>query len=534
MMDYFVTCTIISVCCLFASLGMKSAPSRLNFYVIMLALIAWFVPWQYFSQLPLFESTSQYTVNVAEFSFLNTLIAPTDAQVITSESSIIAPVSWLPSLNHIFSVLLFSGIGLFTLRVAMYVKLVKNLKANSSLYSTSKRANCIYPIRFTSIGGPAFATGLVNPVVWLTPEMENRKELNSVIEHELTHLQQGDIYWTWLICFIESVFWWNPICSKLARLAKEQLELSCDEKCMRKLKGKYQLDLASLLLSEHEKKSKYNFFTPPLLNIEHSKSFNIQRIKMLNKEKTMKSKHMVMALAALSFSALAAAQIVDENPKNEQHSAQKQPAASNQYNQQLAQLLEVAGDAKSDQPTQLIQTAKNIQKWYANRDVLSGFEEGKIKLESYTLLVHVFSKLEQYEDILSAYETWYPAGSNPPYFTKNSLANAYIQLGRYELAIAELEGLSRELDGNLHEGSAGNLALAYIYSADYDKALDTLQQASLEGSAYGDVLKYYIFDQQNNQTKMAELKGRLPAAFAVTPALLPRVGIPQSPLLAKL
>lgn len=534
MMDYFVTCTIISVCCLLASLGMKSAPSRLNFYLLMLALIAWFVPWQYFSQLPFSEGVSAYTVNVAEFGLLNTFAAPKNTQIALSEGAISAPVSWLPSLNHIFIVLLFSGVCLFTLRVAMYVKLVKKLQANSSLFSTSKRANCIYPIRSTSIGGPAFATGLVNPIIWLTPEMKNRKELNSVIEHELTHLQQGDIYWTWLICCIESVFWWNPICTKLARLAKEQLELSCDEKCLRKLKGKYQLDLASLLLSEHEKKSNNNFFTPPLLNIEHSKSFNIQRIKMLNKEKTMKSKHMVMALAALSFSALAAAQIVDENPKNEQHNAQKQPAASNQYNQQLAQLLAVAGDAKSEQPTQLIQAAKNIQKWYANRDVLSGFEEGEIKLESYTLLVHIFSKLEQYEDILSAYETWYPAGSNPPYFTKNSLAHAYIQLGRYELAIAELEELSKELNGNLHAGSAGNLALAYIYSADYDKALDTLQQASLEGSAYGDVLKYYIFDQQNNQTKMAELKGRLPAAFAVTPALLPRVGIPQSPLLAKL
>ena len=288
MMDYFVTCTIISVCCLLASLGMKSAPSRLNFYVIMLALIAWFIPWQYLSQLPLFESTSQYTVNVAEFSFLNTLIVPYSAQATTSESSIVTSVSWLPSLKHILTVLLLSGIGLFILRIMLYVKLVKKLQVNSSLYKTSKRANCIYPIRFTSIGGPAFATGLVNPVVWLTPDMKNREELNSVIEHELTHLQQGDIYWTWLICAIESVFWWNPICLKLARLAKEQLELSCDEKCMRKFKGKYQLDLASLLLSEHEKKSKNNFFIPPLLNIEHSKSFNVQRIKMLNKEKTIK------------------------------------------------------------------------------------------------------------------------------------------------------------------------------------------------------------------------------------------------------
>lgn len=60
-----------------------------------------------------------------------------------------------------------------------------------------------------------------------------------------------------------------------------------------------------------------------------------------------------MAVAALSFSALAAAQIVDENTKNEQYSAHKQPAASNQYNQQLAMLLEVAGDAKSEQSTKL-------------------------------------------------------------------------------------------------------------------------------------------------------------------------------------
>ena len=93
----------------------------------------------------------------------------------------------------------------------------------------------------------------------------------------------------------------------------------------------------------------------------------------------MKSKHIVMAIAALSFSALAAAQIVDENTKNEQYSAQKQPAASNQYNQQLAMLLEVAGDAKSEQSTKLVQTALNIQKWFANRDAYSGDGEHRFR-----------------------------------------------------------------------------------------------------------------------------------------------------------
>ncbi|KKN62734.1 hypothetical protein LCGC14_0509070 [marine sediment metagenome] len=535
MTDYLLTCTLISLCILLTVKGLKNAPARLNFYILMTALACWFVPWQYFSQLPLFEGANRYTFNVAELIPDVKALIPNAEQVATKDELQSDMGIWdlLPSLSNVFMVLVLAGFGLFLLRMGLYVKLIKNLYINSKPSPELKHINNQYPIRLTTHTEPAFATGLIKPVIWLESTMTHRKELDSVIQHEVTHLQQGDIYWTWLICFIESVFWWNPICLKLTGLAREQLELSCDELCMQKLKGKYQLDLASLLLQEQSAGSSPNFFTPPLLNIAHSKSFNIQRIKMLNKEKTMKSKYLVMVAAAMSFSALAAAQIVDGSSDNKQQSnnTSQAPVKSEVYNQQLAQLLKSAAGAKSDNPELLNQAAQGIQDWHLNRDKLTGFEEAEIKLQSFRLLNHVYSKLEQYEDILSAYEKWYEQGSNPPYFLKNSLATAYIQLGRYELAVAELEDLSKQLEGKLHVGSADNLALAYIYLDDYDKALKTLEQVDAKDDVYGNILKYYVYDKQNNRKKMDEIKSKIPEVFAVTPALLPQSGIPGSQLL---
>ena len=538
MTDYLLTCTLISLCILLTVKGLKNAPARLNFYILMIALACWFVPWQYFSQLPLFEGTNRYTFNVAQLIPDVKALIPNAEQVATKDElqSNISIWDLLPSLSNVFMVLVLAGFGLFLLRMGLYVKLIKNLYINSKPSPELKHINNQYSIRLTTHTEPAFATGLIKPVIWLESTMINREELDSVIQHEVTHLQQGDIYWTWLICFIESVFWWNPICLKLTGLAREQLELSCDELCMEKLKDKYQLDLASLLLKKQNVISKNNFFTPPLLNIAHSKSFNIQRIKMLNKEKTMKSKYLVMVAAAMSFSALAAAQIVDGNTSSKQQSSKTSqvPVKSEAYNQQLAQLLKSAAGAKSDNSELLTQAAQGIQQWHLNRDKLAGFEEAEIKLQSFRLLNHVYSKLEQYEDILSAYEKWYEPGSNPPYFLKNSLATAYIQLGRYELAVVELEDLSKQLGGKLHVGSADNLALAYIYLADYDKALETLEQVDAKDDVYGNILKYYVYDKQNNRKKMNEISSKIPEVFAVTPALLPQTGIPGSQLLRML
>ena len=66
MTDYLFTSTLISLCILLTVKRLKNAPARLNFYLLMIALACWFVPWQYLSQLAFFEGAERYTFNVAQ------------------------------------------------------------------------------------------------------------------------------------------------------------------------------------------------------------------------------------------------------------------------------------------------------------------------------------------------------------------------------------------------------------------------------------------------------------------------------------
>ena len=228
---------------------------------------------------------------------------------------------------------------------------------------------------------PAITTGPLQHTIWLDFKMKGRPELDSVIEHELTHIKHKDTYWLWLICATESVFFWNPLCLLLANLARQQIELSCDESCMEKLSDKYRYDLASLLLSEHQYRYEHASLGHSVLAVSHSKSFNIQRVKTLNKEKKMKLSHLMIITAALSCSALAANQIVSEKQVTQGASKQKSEKSA-RYQQQLRELLAGAKGAKSNDETQLKAAVSHILNWHSNRGSLNGFEELDIKVKS--------------------------------------------------------------------------------------------------------------------------------------------------------
>ena len=532
-MEYLLTNSLISLCVLLTVQRLKNAPAVLSFYLLIIALFSWLVPWHALSQLSYFSASSIYTIDVSEFTF--DIVPSNDA---SSTKSIVAEpqagYQW-PAIIDVLLWLCTIGLSVFIWRIFAYREFIKHLHTHSTPSNHFDHISKAYPIRLTKLGEPAIATGVLNPVIWLESSMTNRDEMESVLHHELTHLKQGDIYWTWLICLIESIFWWNPLGLRLAKQARQQLELRCDELCMQKLNDKYQLDLASLLLSEQKRKHNMSLFTPPLLSISHTSSFNIQRIKMLNKEKVMKSKYLLLVTAAMSFSALAATQIVDgKKTKVLDTKVVEQQAYSEQYNAQLAALLEGAKNAKSENEQQLQQSAANILQWQQSRIALSGYEESELKILSFTLVSHIYHKLGQYQDVLDAYEKWYAPGSNPEYFLKNVLAITYMQMGRNELAISELESLSDILDGKLQPGSLMNLARAYIEVADYEKAMDLLNSENAGDNTYTNILRYYVYDQQNNRQKVDELKAKIPTPFAVTPAKLPQISIPGSPLLREI
>jgi len=69
MMDYLLTNLLISICVLLTVQRLKNAPAALSFYLLIIALFCWLVPWHTVSQMGVFSTSSTYTIDVSELTF---------------------------------------------------------------------------------------------------------------------------------------------------------------------------------------------------------------------------------------------------------------------------------------------------------------------------------------------------------------------------------------------------------------------------------------------------------------------------------
>lgn len=534
MIDYLITCTAISFSVWLASILLKNAPARISFYLLMFALFSWFIPWQLIPDTFAAKVQVDAWFDMAPFSLQGPVIttqAETGAGYIRA-----AEIHWLQQFtwSKLLMAVFVLSFALFLLRLWKYQATIKFLNENVIHCKNLLSASQAYPVKVTQLSTPAIATGLFKPTIWVDSQLLQRPELGSVLLHEATHIRQGDIIWLWLICLTESLFWWNPICRKLADKARQLLELSCDERCFKQLQQKYQFDLASLLLNPLAGSSKQSLAGTPILNIVNSKDFNMLRVKMLNKEKVMKIKHLVILMAAVSVSAVTAAQISEsksaEPVKQTVQSANK-VNLSEAFKAQQAALLQAAAKAKSKDPADLKQVVANITAWQNNRTELTRREEERMKLNAFTLLAHVQHKLGQYQDVITTFEAWYPAGSDVPFFLRNYTASSYLQLKNPDFALKELAILQQAVGDKIRPGSLYMLALAHTEKADYAEAIKALSNPKALEHGSTRLLQYYIYSQQNDVVQRDLVKATLPKDIASQPATMPDVGIPGSPLL---
>ncbi|MCT6700007.1 M56 family metallopeptidase [Rheinheimera sp. 4Y26] len=538
MMDYLITNLAISVSLLLAVLLLKSAPARVSFYLLMLALCSWFMPWQLMPGLFPGKMQLESFIGVDTIRVQTALLPLPTAE--TALQSGAAEPDWLMHLSWdwLATAALIPGVLLFLYRVWNYRSMLRQLQQDAIDEPHLSSLSQPYPVKVTRLNTAAIATGIFKPTIWLNPQLLSRPELRSVLLHENTHLQQGDLRWLWLICLTESLFWWNPVCALLARKARQMQELSCDERCFALLQQQYQFDLASLLLKPLSGPAPQSWSVGPMLAMVNSPDFNMQRVKMLNKEKVMKIQHLLTMMTAVSISTFAAAHISQQQTPAaatvEATASAARPEFSLNYKIQKESLLKAAARAKSKDAAELKQVVANIDAWRHNRMPLGAREEQMLKLNAFTLLAHVQHKLGQYQEIITAFESWYPDGTAVPYFLRNITANSYLKLNNPDLALKELTILQRETNNNLKPGSLYMLALLHTQKADYAQALKTLAQPGMAQNTGTDLLKYYIYSQQNDLVQLEQIKTRLPKEIAGKPALLPDAGFPGSPLLAQL
>ncbi len=248
----------------------------------------------------------------------------------------------------------------------------------------------------------------------------------------------------------------------------------------------------------------------------------------------MKLKHLVILMAAVSISAVAAAQFSETKAAAPVAAPARTANLSNAFQTQQASLLQAAAKAKSDDPADLQQVVANINAWHRDRTTLTWGEEQRMMLNAFTLLAHVQHKLGQHQEVISAFESWYPAGRKVPYFLRNITANTYLKLNQPELALKELAILQQEIGHDIRPGSLYMLALAHAKNADYAAASQVLTHPNIIEDSYTQALQYYIYSQQNDVARRDLVKAKLPKDIASKPATLPKPGMPGSPLLALL
>ena len=282
MYQYFVFNVIYSAIVFLSLYLLSTAPFRIRFRLVILALISWLIPYDIINEFINQENTVVISSVISEF---NGNIKQAIVSHVNNET-------FLTLLNFIKALTLF-GLLWFIRDVTSLRTKLKTLNKQAKLHKQVNTVN-IYIVDNDEI----YTAGLFNPKIIIGKKYLNSTFTDSIIKHELQHIKNKDQFWLLLITFIQRLLWWNPIVYLLAIKSRELLELSCDQACKTQCKdNQYQKDLAQILIQTHKNSN------PLASHFFGQSKLNIYRIKQLSKEFKMNTinKALIFSTAIIPF-----------------------------------------------------------------------------------------------------------------------------------------------------------------------------------------------------------------------------------------
>jgi hypothetical protein len=237
------------------------APPRLKFWIAMLGLMAWIVPWPLIEVPALFAGQPSAAGWLQEGTWIagwlqeGVRIAGAHARLATPMTPMesprfVPPAAWI--------VLLAPGLVWFAFDYAAHRRMLRAWRGNSRegrallrlLPSglAMPRARSAH-IRIVAGSAAAAASGVWTPTLWIGERLSG-EALRAALVHEHCHVQTRDPLWLLLIQLIKRAYCWNPVVALLSRQAELWLEADCDRRCARILgRSSYSAILARLILS---------------------------------------------------------------------------------------------------------------------------------------------------------------------------------------------------------------------------------------------------------------------------------------------
>lgn len=84
-----------------------------------------------------------------------------------------------------------------------------------------------------------FSYGLLHKSIILPDKQYNETELEAIMCHEVTHIQNHDIWVKAVLCIGKSLHWFNPFVYLMERTVNQNMEMLCDEEVVRDRKLEY-------------------------------------------------------------------------------------------------------------------------------------------------------------------------------------------------------------------------------------------------------------------------------------------------------
>ncbi|MCT6700473.1 M56 family metallopeptidase [Rheinheimera sp. 4Y26] len=106
--------------------------------------------------------------------------------------------------------------------------------------------------------GP-YVTGLWRPQLLLPNDFAERfskEQQQLILQHELTHVQRGDLHANGLALLLLTLFWFHPLCWWAYRLYRQDQELACDAVVLQHANAKQKIAYSHALLSNAETAAK--------------------------------------------------------------------------------------------------------------------------------------------------------------------------------------------------------------------------------------------------------------------------------------
>ncbi|MEP1449052.1 MAG: M56 family metallopeptidase [Paraglaciecola sp.] len=560
MVDYFFTNISISLIALCLLVLLKDSPARLQFYIAIAVLFSWFMPWNLVSTIPIMsESFSPLTDEVFN-SFIwlenNRSIAvssPVDS-ITPSTFNLIDKIESafyeLSTYQTLFILLSTGGLLYFVKDMLNYCAKLKywrrNSKENNSLWEEHDFKHQSISIRMLDGVSPGMATGPIKPTIWLDKSFLGTSTTQTILTHELNHILQHDPVWMWIITFSQRVLWWNPCVHLFANIAREQLELSCDEKCRQQLQDQYSTDLARILLNGTATTSRYI----AAITIKNRTNFNITRLEKLNKENKMKTKHLLTLLVGISMASFVGVAISNQTQPLVQNelSSKNKPNIQTKiglyrknevHNELVDELLQVTKLAKSNDPQIISNILNSLDEWNVTRQHAADKQsERSIKLMSFTMSCYLLDKLGRYDEIPATYDKLFPEQPiEDALFLKHHVATAYIKMGLPQKALDLMADVIQR-QPKPKTGSLMLLAHANLAAANYDEVITLSDQiASISTAKFPQIsalnYKRAAYKAMGNTPKTDEIERTLKASYSAT-ASAPKLTGFASPVLAHL